>query len=179
MNHDETTGTTMEGGDDDDNQERWIDGLLRSSEAAAMEAAPAAVRVAASAAIGRARRRQVVRRSVAGFLAAAAVLVAVGAWRQDSPLPRRDGSGEGFQAPQFVRNREARSGSVNPSPSPSLPGRGRPTATFVSTGDAIAAPVASSSPEVTVVRLYPTISAERRWRREANLQVLNSRTNGG
>ncbi len=190
MNHSDTTNTTDAAADD------WIDGLLRSREAAALEAAPNAVRSAATAAIAKHNRRRRRRRSLAG-LAAAAALGAIALW-PSILLPRRDGSnrarspvaterravvlaeqsGEGFSKPTLVQPSAENANVANSSPSPSLPGRGMVTpATFVSS-DAIAVPVESPTPEVTIVQLYPTVDAQRRWRRESSA-VPFSEPNGG
>jgi hypothetical protein len=67
----------------------------------------------------------------------------------------------------------------NPAPSPSLPGRGStsPAATFVSDGGALAEPIVQEVSNVTVVKLYPTLSASRRL--AIQTVALDVRPNGG
>ena len=170
-NHDGTTNTTAGDGDE---QQRWIDELLRSSAAAELESAPAGVKFTTAAAIGTLRRRQMRRRSFAVFAAAAAV-AAVWAW-PEAPLPRREGSGEGLNTPAIVQTPLKSPRIENPSPSPSLQGRG----IFVANGDAIAVELPSSAPEVTVVQLHPTTIAQRRVENELVIrQLLITNPNGG
>lgn len=171
MNHDGTPNTMT---DDDGDQQRWIDELLRSSAAAELEAAPAGAKFATAEAMGKLRRRQRRRRSLAVFTAAAAVAV-VWAW-PSSPLPRREGPGEALKVPIIAQSTVESPSVENPSPSPSLQGRG----TFVASGDAIAVELESPAPEVTVVRLHPTTIAQRRAQSELILhQLLAADPNGG
>ncbi len=210
MNHDDTTDTTTEGeggcfrldafldGELDGRaasafqshreecsacaetieRQRWIDGLLRSREAAEFEAAPTWV-VVASAATARRRRR----RRVALGAALAAALATIAAWPR-FPLPRREGTGEGRQTVDADTDVHRPKTVENPSPSPSLPGRGmqasypQAAATFVSTG-AIVVPVESSSPEVTIVQVYPTLDAQRRLEIAAAVSSFSMKPNGG
>ena len=128
-------------------QQRWIDGLLRSTERLESEPAPSAIR-------GRIRqsimRRRKARLAACGLAAAAVVVIAAG-WI-------------------FVLNRQARD-AVKPviaqavvaenesSPNPSLKGRGTsqpPRAVFVGGADVFVASVESRHPNVTIVRIYPT-----------------------
>jgi hypothetical protein len=83
--------------------------------------------------------------------------------------------------PILVQTPVAPHGVEQPSPSPSLQGRGSksPGAAFVANGDAIAVPLASEDPAVTVVQLYPTTTTERRWRRELSLYAGSSGQDGG
>ena len=138
-------------------QQAWIEGLLRSREAAELEAAPA-VR-----AFPLHERRRPTRRRLTA--AAAAVLVAASMFFFLNS--RRAELGEGPPAPPS--HSEAPTAMANAErPSPSTPLHEQqlaepPVATFVSTGPAIALPSASRSPNVTVVTLYPTLPAARRW----------------
>jgi anti-sigma factor RsiW len=144
-------------------QQRWIDALLQSDVAAELETPPEI----------RFRPRRPRRWLVAA--AAAAVLVAY------IPLPRREGLGEGRPAPPSKSTPEAVATVENPSPNPSLPGRGTnaPAAKFVSAGSAIGVSVASPDQRVTVVKLYPTATASRRWARESALRAIAIHSNGG
>jgi hypothetical protein len=177
MNHHDATNTTADREDAGDLQQ-WIDNLLRSSEAAELERAPESAHVAAATAIRHFRRRQVRRRSLAVFAAAAAMVGAIAMW-PNAPLPRRDGPG--LARPVLVGSQAAPHDIENSSPSPSLQRRGiRPAkAAFVTNGDTIAVPLESDDPAVTVVRLYPTTTTERRWRRELSLYAGSSGQNGG
>lgn len=51
------------------------------------------------------------------------------------------------------------------------PTAAQPSATFVSTSDAIVVPLESSSTDVTIVQVYPTTDTERHWRLEAVLST--------
>jgi hypothetical protein len=62
-------------------------------------------------------------------------------------------------APAVNQLTETATRNYEPSPSPSLKGRGNievPRAVFVAGPDVIAMPVASRHPNVTIVRVYPT-----------------------
>jgi Putative zinc-finger len=129
------------------NQQRWIDDLLSSPERLVIQPIP----VALSRAVRNAMSHRRKARLVACGLAAAAVLVVAVGWTA-------------------ALNRQARVAAVNqitetavhkvePSPNPSLRGRGTveaPQATFVAGRDVLAVPVASRYPNVTIVRVYPT-----------------------
>jgi hypothetical protein len=186
-------------------EQRWIDGLLRSDEAAELEAAPAPATIP----IAKLRRRRVF-----ALAAAAAAIAATAAIF--FPLPRRDGLGEGRPtvaqaptpeaslssgqvAPDRAPSTDRLASDGNPSQDkdrttalrsvatgdrarllPSLPGRGMSEpATFVSAGSSIAITVASEDPQVTIIQLYPTVTASRRWQREAELRDLLASPNGG
>jgi hypothetical protein len=159
-------------------EQRWIDELLCSDAAAAIETAPEIVALPTV----RIRRRRLALAAAAAAIAATAALFL--------PLPRREGPGEGrptiAQAPapdpslgsNHVATRQGSdsngaSTGGNPSLRPSLPGRGISNpAAFVSAGSSIAIPVASDDPQVTIVQLYPTVTAQRRWAREAALRSI-------
>jgi len=177
MNHDGTTNTTAEREDASDLQQ-WIDGLLRSSDAAELEAAPATTHAAATSAIKQLRRYRKRRQALAVFASAAAI-AAIATWFI-SPLPRREGTEEGLKTPLVHRTPEAPTTIENPSPSPSLQGRGiNVVARFESNGETIAIPLASDDPQVSIVQLYPTTTTERRWRRESTLYARHSGQDGG
>jgi hypothetical protein len=162
-------------------EQRWIDALLRSDEAPALEAAPA-LRIWFR---GKRMHRRVL------VAAAAATIAAIAAWQAvDAPLPRREGPGEGLaeqvaQPPdtdttvperlaQVAPQSDMAAMDAGPSPSPSLQGRRipEPTATFVSTNSAIAVPIASDDPQVTIVKLYPTTAAARRMALEIAVHAV-------
>jgi anti-sigma factor RsiW len=144
-------------------EQDWIDGLLTSAEAAAIEGAPLLVLPR------RSRRRWLV--------AAAAAIGALAAWPW-IPLPGGEGIEDGRPMPPSVTAPEAVASVENPSPGPSL-GRETSVATFASAGGAIAVPVAVADAQVTVVKLYPTVTATRRWARERALLAPLSKSNGG
>ncbi len=156
-------------------QQRWIDELLRSSEAAAIEAAPTPATIPLCRRIR--RRRQ--------LLTAAAASIAVALAAPLIPLPRRDGSNRARSPvatePRAVAeahsDNDAREAAADPSPSPSLQGRGiadKPVATFASNGNAIAVPLASDDAEVTVVQLVPTVTAQVRRVHLTSAQPINN-----
>jgi hypothetical protein len=174
MNHDDTNSTTGDREDASDLQ-RWIDGLLRSGDAAELEAAPATTHAAAMTAITQLRRHQRRRRTLAVFAAAAAVAGVIAMW-PNAPLARREWTGEGLATPLVIRAPKAPATVENSSPSPSLQGRGM----FVASGDAIAVELASPAPEVTIVQLHPTTIAQRRAQTDLFLrQLLSADPNGG
>ena len=170
MNHDGTTNTTEDG--DAGEQQRWIDELLRSHEAAELEAAPTTSYASIATAIVKQRRRQLARRSLAGL--AAATIATMLAW-PSAPLPRTEGMGEELRTSPSVETRTIEASSENPSPSPSLPGRG----IFLTGVDAIAMELESESPDVTVVEVLPTVSAEHQLHRELALQDESFEPFGG
>jgi hypothetical protein len=177
MSDDRIPNSAAKGEDESDSQQ-WIDGLLRSSDAVELERAPNCVLIGAKSAIGKLRRRQMKRRALAG-LAVAATLAGMGLWPR-SPRVKREGAAEGRSKPTLVQSSGVDRSVVNPSPSPSLRGRGMmSTATFVSTGDAIVVPVASDDAQVSIVKVYPTTTAERRWRRELTLNAGRAGEDGG
>jgi hypothetical protein len=171
MNHDDTTNTTGNGQDASDLQ-RWIDGLLQSTEAAELEVAPATTHVAANDAINQLRRRQIRRRSLA-VVAAAAAIAAISLWTP--PAPREltaPGSARGSND-QAIIHRHA-----TPGQRPGLQDVAQ-VARFESNGETIAIPLASDDPQVSIVKLYPTTTTERRWRRESRLQTAFAEPYGG
>ena len=194
--NDDTTNTTDR--EDASDLQQWIDGLLRSIDAAELEAAPSTTRAAATSAIKQLRRYQKRRLTLAVFASAAAI-TAIAMW-PNTPLPRREGatengrpesterravvlaerSGAGLATPLVHHNSDARATIENPSPSPSLQGRGiNVVARFETNGETIAIPLASDDPQVSIVKLYPTTTTERRWRREVGANATSSEPNGG
>jgi hypothetical protein len=144
-------------------EQRWIDELLRSDEAAKLEAAPNRSTIGIRF---RSRRRWLVAAAAAAVFVAATFAVAT-------------------RKPKTV-TREPALASV-PSPAPAapeletpLPGADRaPAAAFVSAGSSIAIPVVSDDPQITVVQLYPTVTAQRRWARETALRSEAISPHGG
>ncbi len=123
----------------------WIDGLLTSPEA--KRAAPAGLRGNLRRALSRKRRRSMARR-----LVAAAAVVALICW------PRGD---------KLVDDRQLVS---TPSHVTTQAQPTSPVATFVAGSDTIAVAIESPAPNVTILKIYPTLSARRHREREALLQ---------
>lgn len=175
-------------------EQRWIDDLLRSNEAAALEAMPAPATVAMAK--PRPRRVSTMVAAAAAAVAATAALFIPLLRRSESD---RGGEGLGEGRPTVAKAStpelspapdDARVGTggddasrlataANPSPGPSLPGRGIRTGTFVGDGSSIAIPVASDDPQVTIMQLYPTVTATRRWAREGALRLNSLPSHGG
>ena len=130
--------------DSGDPFQAWIDGLLTSPEA--KRAAPAGLRGNLRRALSRKRRRSMARRLVA----AAAVVVLI-CW------PRGERVAEDHQL-----------AGTPPTLQQETPGP--PVATFVAGDDTIAVEIKSSAPNVTILGVYPTLSARRHREREALLQ---------
>jgi hypothetical protein len=156
-------------------EQRWMDELLRSAAASELASAPKAAMIAA---LNRRRSRKV---SI-GALAAAA-LAAAAAWPW-LPLLGKEGLGEDSKTVALSSKPQESTTVADPSPSPSLQGRGisdaaPAAATFVSSSDALVVPLASPATNVTVVEVYPTINSERRLRLAAALSSISSEPNGG
>ena len=149
-------------------QQRWIDGVLQSSDAGEEEVLCDSARVVALQAISRSRRRTHIRRALIGATAAAVsiAILAVG----------RFNSAERFAAPGFARgsNNEAIVRNAPPRQS-----RGLQEASFVTDGSTIAVPLASDDAQVSIVQLYPTTTTERRWQRELSLSAGRAGQDGG
>jgi hypothetical protein len=162
-------------------EQRWIDGLLRSPIARDLEAAPGAVADAVGGTILRLRRRTAARRLIG--VAAAASVAAIAAWhfagqRIDKTMVAAPGSARGPNQQAKVEReatlRQSR-GLLRATPDE----KEANAATFVTTGDAIAVPVASDDAQVSIVKVYPTTSTERRWRRELSLNAGIPGQDGG
>jgi hypothetical protein len=139
-----------------DDLQQWIDGLLTSPEA--KPEVPQALRAEIQRAIGRRRRVKMARRLVA----AAAVFAALVFW------PRGD---RGTEDPQLAVT-----------PPPALQEHlVEPVARFIADDDTIAVEIESPSPNVTILQVYPTLSAQRHREREALLQQVTRSVsyNGG
>jgi anti-sigma factor RsiW len=149
-------------------EQRWIDGLLRSPEAQDLEAAPPAAVDAVGGTILRLRRRTAARRLIG--VAAAASVAAIAAWHFSGPRNEQ----RPLQAPSFAQKSNSRAIQETTGPVESAK-----AATFVTTGDAIAVPVASDDAQVSIVKVYPTTSTERRWRRELFLNADRAGQDGG
>ena len=158
-------------------QQQWIDGALRTDEAAALTA-PSPLLAATAEAITNVCRKQRLRRLLAGSLAAAASVALLAAWQLREP-PLAPGSAGGAAAtPNGVVQRE-------PTPRQS---RGlleeihtppNIAATFTASGNGIAIPVASDSPDVTIVQFYPTTEADRRLQRQREIEAKYRELIGG
>jgi hypothetical protein len=158
-------------------QQQWIDGLLQSPEATALEATPAGMADRVEGKVFRLRRRRMVGRAM---IAAAASIAAVALWhfaetRSDEQMIATPGFARGSNQQAAVQ-REA-----TPRRSRGLQGTtaAEKQAAFVSTGDAIVVPVASDDAQVSIVKVYPTTAAERRWRRELTLNAGRAGQDGG
>jgi hypothetical protein len=140
--------------DPNDDLQQWIDELLTSPEA--RPAAPQSVHAELRRSFARRRRVTVARRMVA----AAAVVTAIVFW------PRGD---RGADDPQLA---------VTPPLQEQL---AEPVATFIAGDDTIAVEIKSPSPNVTILQVYPTLSAQRHREREALLQnaITSVSYNGG
>jgi anti-sigma factor RsiW len=159
-------------------QQRWIDALLTSNDAAAIESLPqSAPRTIPLPRSGR-RRALVAAASAAAIVALTASIV--------FPLAGKRGLGEGRPtaashlppkptAPDAAEPPSLQISVDHPSPSPPISS----SASFVSAGSAIAVPLASGDPQVTIVQLYPTVTAQRRWAREAAMRSSAISPNGG
>jgi anti-sigma factor RsiW len=124
-------------------QQRWIDGLLRSTEAAEIESAPVAI----------ISRRPVNLRKV-GVVAATVAVLAAWSWFEVSHRIELIESGR----PPIAKSKTGMLDAGRPAASfQETDEHPAPVATFVSSGSTIALPVENGNPDVTVVRLYPTL----------------------
>lgn len=156
-------------------QQRWIDGALRADEVTG-HAAPTTVLTAAADAI--ARRKQRLGRLLAGGLAAAASIALLAAWQLYEPNAAPGSAGASVTMPVDVVQREAtprRSRGVQED----APTSAKSVATFTAGGGGIAIPVASDSPEVTIVQFYSTTEADRRMQRQRELEAMYRELIGG
>ncbi|WP_172992243.1 anti-sigma factor family protein [Lacipirellula parvula] len=162
-------------------QQQWIDATLRSSVAAS-PIAPATLLTAMGDPIAAATQRQRQRRLLtASFAVAASVaVIATVAWRMLALAP---GSARGsLPTPHNVAQRE-----VAPGRSPGLEQPAQPreqlkiqtVARFTAGADGIAIPIASESPEVTIVQFYSTTDADRRMQRRRELEAKYQELIGG
>jgi anti-sigma factor RsiW len=120
-------------------EQQWIDGLLQSRQLQELEPTPRHLTEAMQLVMARQERRQKRLMAVA-WATAAALLVALGS----IPLSRHAGDwlGKGVDARSITTNDKQ-------------PAYDRPRATFVASSNAIAVPIASRHPDVTIVRVYP------------------------
>jgi anti-sigma factor RsiW len=135
-------------------EQRWIDSLLHSPARLQLEHPPTAI--LDSVRLSLAHHRQLNLQAACGLVAAAALLIATG-WFALTGQGRSPTSAE---RPDIAVVEPAR--ALAPV---------QPQATFVTTFEAIAVPLESSSSDVTIVQVYPTTDAERRWRLEAALST--------
>jgi hypothetical protein len=151
---------------DYDNRERWIDDLLRQAATDDSQAPPDSLRASFSAAVARQRRQR--QRLAYGLAAAASFLIAAG-WTVLHP--QRDIRGDKHRVAALIHQ--------STPPAALSPPVASNRATFVSNGDAIAMPLESSSPDVTIVQVYPTTDTEQRWQRELTLSSISVESTGG
>jgi hypothetical protein len=164
-------------------QQRWLDAALRADEITG-HAAPAAMLTATADAIVIVQRKQRARRLLAGSLAAAASFAILAAWQYRSPLSAPGSAGGSVTMPVDVVQRDA-----TPRRSRGLQEESRElvvaaasaksAATFTAGGSGIAIPVASDSPEVTIVQFYSTTEADRRMQRQRELEAKYRELIGG
>jgi anti-sigma factor RsiW len=148
-------------------EQQWIDGLLQSPARLQLERPPASILDSFQLSVAQRRRR--VLQAACGLAAAAVLLIAIGVSLKDNQ--------EAAQPVDRVANTSA---SVEPTKAPTAQAPAattRPPATFISTSEAIAVPVESSSSDVTIVQVYPTTDTERRWRLELALSTNSVETN--
>jgi anti-sigma factor RsiW len=135
-------------------QQQWIDDLLHSGARIELERPSATI--FDSFCVSLAQRRRRVTQATCGLAAAATLLVAVGLWalnRQMSGLTKVEQQSTALTESAYA------------------PPPAQPPATFVSTSDAIVVPLESQSADVSIVQVYPTTDAERRWRLKATLST--------
>jgi len=158
-------------------QQRWIDGALRADELT-RHSVPATVLAATADAIRIARRKQRLRRMLAGGLAAAASVALLAAWQLREPIAAPGSAGGSVTMPVDVVQRNA-----TPRRSRGLeetqPNATKSIATFTAGGNGIAVPVASDSPDVTIVQFYSTTEADRRMQRQRELEAKYRELIGG
>ena len=158
-------------------QQRWIDCALRADETAT-QSAPSAILAATAEAIVGVRRKQRLRRMLAGSLAAAASVALLAVWQLQTPNLAPGSAGGSVTMPVDVVQREAtprRSRGLEEEPRASS----KIAATFTAGGNGIAIPVASDSPDVTIVQFYPTTEADRRLQRQRELEAKYRELIGG
>lgn len=121
-------------------EQGWIEALLRSPERLEVEAAPRhLVETTKLQVAGGARQR---RRWAAGaFAAAASVVIALG-WIAIQPRSS---------------DNDADDRAATPTASKPAPEAVPPTSTFIADANAIAIPMVSKHPNITIVRVYPTL----------------------
>jgi len=158
-------------------QQKWIDGALRADEAAS-QTAPHALLAATAEAIMNVRRKQRLRRLLAGSLAAAASVALLAAWQLRAPHLAPGSAGGPVTTSNNVVKRDAtprRSRGLEEEPRASS----KIAATFTAGGNGIAIPVASDSPDVTIVQFYSTTEADRRLQRQRELEAKYRELIGG
>jgi anti-sigma factor RsiW len=157
-------------------QQQWIDGALRADEVAA-QTAPLSLLAATAEAITDVRRKQR-RGMLAGSLVAAASVALLVSWSWRTPTVAPGSAGGSVTMPEDVVQRDAtpprRRGLEEEAPASS-----KIAATFTASGSGIALPVASDSPDVTIVQFYPTTEADRRLQRQRELEAKYRELIGG
>jgi anti-sigma factor RsiW len=143
-------------------EHQWIENLLQSPARIQLERPPTIIVDSVHLSVAHRRRR--VLQAACGLAAAAVLLIAVG-WL-----------GLNRQSTRRVISKIQDVAVAEPvhAPAPT-----QPQATFVTTSDAIAVPLESSSADVSIVQVYPTTETERRLRLELTLTSTSSKSNGG
>jgi anti-sigma factor RsiW len=165
-------------------QQRWLDAALRSDEIAG-RTAPARMLAETANAIRFARRKQRLRRMLAGGLAAAASVALVAAWQLREPHAAPGSAGGSVTMPVDVVQRDAtpwrsrRLEEASHARGEEIATATKSVATFTAGGSGIAIPVASESPDVTIVQFYSTTEADRRLQRQRELEAKYRELIGG
>jgi len=158
-------------------QQHWINSALRANEVATQTAPPVLLEATAEA-ITNVRRKQRLRRMLAGSLAAAASVALLAAWQLRDPSAAPGSAGGSVARPVDVVQRDATPrqsrGLLEETHTPA-----KIPATFIAGGGGIAIPVASDSPDVTIVQFYPTTEADRRQQRQRELEAKYRELIGG
>ena len=158
-------------------QQRWIDGALRVNEVAT-QTAPPTLLAATAEAITTVHRKQRLRRMLAGSLAAAASVALLAVWQLREPTLAPGSAGGSVTTSIDITQRSATPrqsrGLLEETHTPA-----KIPATFIAGGGGIAIPVASDSPDVTIVQFYPTTEADRRQQRQRELEAKYRELIGG
>jgi len=143
-------------------EQNWVDSLLQSSVRLQIERTPTTILDSVRPTVARRDRRKL--QTAYGFAAAAVLLIGL-VW---FALYRHG-----------VRPKASATQDVAVVHAARVPAHKQPQATFVSSTDAIAVSLESSSADVTVVQVYPTTDTERRWHLEQSILSASTKPNGG
>jgi hypothetical protein len=143
-------------------QQRWIDELLQSPITAGREAPPAALAGAVRTAINRPRQRAGL---IAGAIAAAAALTIAVGW-----TALFGGGGDAKVIPPIAHADDP----AGDEPADASVTVSRPRAIVTTGPEAIAVPIESPYPDITIVRIYPTYNFDGRNDSSAGPPPLDS-----
>jgi predicted anti-sigma-YlaC factor YlaD len=135
-------------------QQQWIDGLLNSPARVQLERPSATI--LDSFHVSPTKRQRRIAQAACGLAMAATLLIVLSAWQLNQQAI----------GPSVV---EQHSVATTPPTTTLTPAQS--LTTFVPTSDSIVVPLESPSADVTVMQVYPTTDAERRWRLEATLST--------